>query len=71
MLLVKNITLPLEKKSEIAPTNGANKTYEMVKKSFNNGRIHSGAAISMRTAIATISKALSAKEEKNCDVIIV
>jgi threonine dehydrogenase-like Zn-dependent dehydrogenase len=71
MLLVKNITLPFAIESAMAPTNGASNTYEITKKSFNKGRIHSGAVISMRTAIAAINKALSANDEKNCAAIIV
>ena len=71
ILLVRNITLPFSIESANGPTNGAKKTYETVKNSFSKGVIQLGASISTRIEIATMRRALSAKEEKNWANIIV
>ena len=49
-----------------APTNGASTTYETVKNSFSIGVSHSGELSSISEAMAAISMALSASDEKNC-----
>jgi hypothetical protein len=50
---------------------GAKMTYDTVKKSLSNGLIQLGAKSSVNIAIAAISSALSANDDKNCAKIIV
>ena len=64
--LVRNITRPLGMESAKAPTTAANNTYDTVNTNFSIGVIHSGAASCINNAMAAISRALSASDEKNC-----
>ncbi len=66
-----NITCPLGLESAKAATKAANYTYESTKKSLRSGVIHAGAASWAKRAMAAISRALSASDEKNCAAIMV
>lgn len=70
-VFVTNITRPFGIESAKAPTKAASATYEMKKNSLSIGVIHSGAWMSRSSAIAAISNALSASDEKNCAAMIV
>ena len=69
--LVKSITRPLGIESANAPTSGASTTYDTTKLCFSAGVIHAGSWSSRKSAIAAISSALSASDEKNCAAMIV
>ena len=69
--LVISITRPFGIESANAPTSGASRTYEMTKLCFSAGVIHAGSCSSRSSAIAAISSALSASDEKNCAAMIV
>ncbi len=69
--LVISMTLPLAIESANAPTSGASTTYETTKHCCSAGVIHSGDLSSVRRAMAAISSALSASDEKNCAAMIV
>ena len=71
IMLVIIITRPFGNESAKAPTNGARTTYEMTKKSFSIGVIQAAAPISRSRAMAAISSALSAREDRNCAAMIV
>ena len=71
MVLVISITRPLGNESAKAPTKAASSTYEMTKKSFSIGVIQLAAPISRSRAIAVMSKALSASDDRNCAAMIV
>jgi hypothetical protein len=68
--LVISITRPFGIESANAPTNAASSTYDTKKNSLSIGVIHSGARMSRSSAMAAMSSALSASEEKNCAAMI-
>ena len=71
MALVMSITLPLGIESANAPTSGARTTYDTTKHCCSAGVIQSGDFSSVSSAMAAISSALSASDEKNCAAMIV
>src|SRR5436305_933521 len=54
-----------------APTANASTTYEMVKKNLSSGVRKGGPSSCTSIAIAAMSSALSASDEKNCAAMIV
>ena len=66
------VTALLALSPSIARAAGLIRRYaEMVKNSFSNGTVHSGECSSDSSAIAAISSALSASDEKNCAAMMV
>ncbi len=66
-----NITRPLGIASAKAPTANASSTYEIAKLNLSSGVSHAGPSSSTSIAIAAISSALSASDEKNWAAMMV
>ena len=71
MALVRNITRPFGMASAKAPTKGASSTYDTTKTSFRKGISQSAEWASLSRAMAAISSALSASDDRNCAAMMV
>ena len=67
--LAASITRALGQRSASAPTQGASSTYARVNTAFNSGASQALRPISASRAMATMSKALSARPDTNCAAI--